>query len=208
MQEHFDDFLNLRKLILERKPKLIVECGAGNGDLTRLLCHMLLMYQFDLHVISDKELPDIEHWVEWHTGVSYKVIPEFDDNSIEMCIIDTDHNYWTLRQELEALIPKMKEGGLIVMHDVEEFYYDTGMGLSYWDGSPYPEEEIKSKTRLGGCGLGLIDFIHDFRGTFKLVRFIPESHGAAVIEKRTVTGTQIITPGPASTFAKPVEVPA
>jgi len=206
LQEHFDNFLNLRQLILDRKPKTILECGAGNGDLTRLLSHLQLMYSFDLSVISDKEVEGLDSSIEWMTGVSYRVIPTLSDNSLEMCIIDTDHNYWTLRQELEGLIPKMKEGGLVVMHDVEEFYYDTGMGLSYWDGSFYPEEEIKSKTRLGGTGLSLIDFIHDFRGTFKLVRFIPESNGAAVIEKRTVTGTSIITPGPNAVFAQPEPV--
>src|SRR5258708_16420542 len=97
----------------------------------------------------------------------------------------------------------MKEGGLVVMHDVEEFYYDTGMGMSYWNEEPYPKEEIESMTRMGGVGLGIIDFIHDFRGTFKLVRFIPESHGAAVIENRTVKRTKIITSGPDAVSANP-----
>jgi hypothetical protein len=202
LREHFDNYLNLRQIILDKKPEVIVECGAGNGDLTRLIAHMQWLYPFDFKVISDKEIDFIDE-VEWITGISYEAIKSLADDSVDLCIIDTDHNYWTLRQELEALIPKMREGGLVVMHDVEEFYYDTGMGMSYWNGAYYPEKEIKEMTRLGGTGLALIDFIHDFRGTFKLVRFIPESHGAAVIEKRTVNGTSIITPGPDAVFAKP-----
>lgn len=204
MKEHFDNFLNLRQLILDHKPSLIVECGAGSGEMTRQIAFMERYYPFELRVISDKPVEGLPGNVTFTKGVSYRAIPSLKDDSVGMCIIDTDHNYWTLRQELEALIPKMQEGGLVVMHDVEEFYYDTGMGMSYWNDEPYPEEEIKSMTRLGGTGLSLIDFIHDFRGTFKLVRFIPESHGAAVIQKRTVKGTSIITPGPNPLFARPM----
>jgi len=203
LKEHFDGFLNLRQLILDRKPELIVECGGGNGDLTKLIAHMQWLYDFELYCISDKKL-DIPN-VVWMTGISYQVLPTFEPESIDLCIIDTDHNYWTLRQELLAVAPRMKEGGLIVMHDVEEFYHNTGMGMSYWNGAHYPEDEIKAQARLGGTGLAMIDFLHDFRGSFKLTRYVPESFGAAVIEKKTVSETQIIMPGPGSVFAKPAE---
>lgn len=117
--------MNIRKLIHETRPELIVECGAGNGDTTRLLAHMLDNYPFELHVISDKVVPDMDERIEWTIGLSYKVLKDFDDQSIGMCLIDTDHNFWTLNEELEAVRPKMKEGGLILMHDVWEFYHDT-----------------------------------------------------------------------------------
>lgn len=204
MQGHFDKHLNLRQLILDKKPKVIVECGAGNGELTKLIAHMKWYYDFEFHCISDKPVENLGDEVEWITGISYEALKSFPDDSIDLCIIDTDHNYWTLRTELEVVSPKMKEGGLVIMHDVEEFYYDTGMGMSYWNDSPYPEAEIKGKAHLGGVGLSLIDFLHDFRGSFKLVRYIPEHYGAAVIEKKTVTQTKIITPGPGSIFGKPV----
>lgn len=202
MQGHFDRNLNLRSLILEKRPSVIVEVGAGDGACTKLLAHLKWYYDFELYSISDKELPEIKG-VLWKTGISYKELPKFEDNSIGLCILDTDHNYWTLRQELMAVTPKMKEGGLIVMHDVEEFYYDTGMGMSYWNDDPYPEKEILDSAKLGSVGLCLIDFLGALRGTFKLVRWIPEHFGCAVIEKRTVQGTQIIRPGAGSVFARP-----
>lgn len=202
MQGHFDRDLNLRALILEKRPKVIVEVGAGAGECTKLLAHLRYWYPFELHVISDKEIPSIEG-VQWKTGISYKELPKFPDNSIGLCIIDTDHNYWTLKQELLAVAPKMEEGGLIVFHDVEEFYYDTGMGMSYWNDEPYPEKEIMDSAKLGGVGLCLIDFLSNCRGTFKLVRWIPEHFGCAVIEKRTKEGTNILRPGPGSVFARP-----
>lgn len=203
MQGHFDQHLNLRKLILDRYPKMIVECGAGNGDLTRLIAHLKWHYEFEFHVISDKEVEGLDPDINWKTGISYQELTAFDDKSIDLCIIDTDHNYWTLRKELEALTPKMKEGGLIVMHDVEEFYHDTGMAMSYWNDTPYPEKEIKDCAKQGGLGLALIDFLHEYRGDFKLVRYLPEHFGVAVIERKTIKVTRMILPGENPVFAKP-----
>lgn len=201
MQGHFDRNLNLRALILEKRPKVIVEVGAGDGDCTKLLAHLKWYYDFELYTISDKVLPEIKG-VNWITGISYKELPKFADASIGMCIIDTDHNYWTLKQELLAVASKMEESGLVVMHDVEEFYYDTGMGMSYWNDEPYPEKEIMDHVKLGSVGLCLIDFLSASRGSFKLVRWIPEHFGCAVIEKRTTVGTSVLRPGPGSKFAR------
>ena len=206
MTGHFDKNLNLRQIILDQRPKLILECGAGEGACTRLLAHMQLWYEFQLYVVSDKELPDLA-WnpdVHWRTGISYLEIPKLEDASVGLAIIDTDHNYWTLTQELEALIPKMEEGGLVVMHDVESFYHNTGMSMSYWNGTPYPEAEIKSHVKDGGLGDALIDFLHRNRGFFKLRNYVTEHHGCAVIEKRSVTETCLITPGTQPPYAKPV----
>lgn len=202
MKGHFDEHVKLHQIILERKPKVIVEVGAGEGENTRQLAS-ITEYPFELHVISDKALEGLPANVKWRTGISYKVLKEFADDSIDLCIIDTDHNYWTLAQELVAVLPKMREGGLVVMHDVEEFYYDTGMAMSYWNDEPYPAKEIEEQVKFGGLGLCLIDFLHSFRGAFKLVRWIPERFGCAIIERRTVVGTNVIRPGGSPVFAKP-----
>lgn len=205
MIEHFDAHLNIRQLILTRRPKIIVECGAGEGETTRMLAHMQLYYPFELHAISDKEL-DLED-VEWHTGLSYEVLKEFPDGSLSLVFLDTDHNYWTLMQELLVLKDKMTEGGVIVMHDVETFYYDTGMALSYWNDAPYPKDKIMECANLGSLGICVIDFLSKYRGDFKLIRFIAESNGMAVIERRTVQNAKVITPGSNPLYAKPVPEP-
>lgn len=206
MINHFDNFLNIRKLILERHPKLIVECGAGDGETTRMLAHMKWWYPFDLIAITDKALEG-EEWmseVDWQIGLSYQKLKEFENESIDLCFIDTDHNYWTLTQELTSLLSKIREGGLVVMHDVETFYHNTGMGMSYWNDQPYPETEIRECIKKGGLGDALIDFLHEYRGYFKLLRYDPNEHGMAVIEKKSVTQTAVITPGPKPVYAKPV----
>lgn len=201
MHNHFSQHLNLKQIILERRPKVIVECGAGNGDLTRQLASLLDTYPFELHVISDKALEGLDSRIQWVTGLSYEALASFPKDSIDLCIIDTDHNYWTLMREFAALFHRMKEGGLIAMHDVETFYHDTGMALSYWDGKPYPRQEIEKFAPYGGLGDALIEFLHLKKMFYKLLAYTSESHGAALIEKRTQTEFCIKVPGPGAGFA-------
>lgn len=205
MTGHFDVNLKLRDLILAHRPELIVECGAGNGDCTKLLAHMKWFYPFELVSITDKRLDESAEWsleVDWRIGLSYEKLREFDDESIGMLIIDTDHNYWTLRTELDAALPKVKEGGLIVMHDVDTFYHDSGLAMSYWNDAPYPERQIMDTAIRGGLGDAVIDFLHDQRGTFKMLWWNPNHHGVAVIQKHTVKETCVIRPGTDPVFAR------
>lgn len=205
MTGHFDKNLNLRNIILDKRPEVIVECGAGNGDCTKLLAHLKWWYPFELISITDKRLDEGEEWsceVDWRIGLSYEKLLEFEDDSIGLCILDTDHNYWTLMKELHALGPKLKEGGLIVMHDVDDFYHHTGLAMSYWNNQDYPEKEIMEHANLGGLGLALIDFLAKYRGQYQLKHWTDTHHGCAVIEKKTVTETQVIRPGTDPVFAQ------
>lgn len=201
MHNHFDQFLNLKSIILDKRPKLIIECGAGNGALTKKLASLLDVYHFELCVISDNKIEGLDSRIRWYTGLSYEVLDSFPENSIDLCIIDTDHNYWTLMKELATLFNRMKEGGLIAMHDVETFYHDTGMALSYWDGKPYPKEEIEKFAAYGGLGDALIEFLHLKKMNFKLLAYTHESHGASLIEKKTQKLFNIVVPGPGAGFA-------
>lgn len=201
MTGHFDTHLDLRKIILDKRPEIVVECGAGNGDCTRLLAHLKWWYPFEFFSITDKAITGIDE-VEWKIGLSYVRLREFEEASIGLCIIDTDHNYWTLRTELDCLDPKLEEGGLVVIHDVETFYHDTGMGMSYWDGSTYPEKQIMDCIPKGGLGDAVIDFLCENRDRYKMLWWNPNHHGVAVLEKKTVTHTNVIRPGTHPVFAQ------
>lgn len=202
MHNHFDQHLNLKAFILERRPKVIVECGAGNGALTRKLASLIDECGFELHVVSDMAIKGIDSRIKWVTGLSYEELAVFGDSSIDLCIIDTDHNYWTLMKEFAAVFTKIREGGLIALHDVETFYHDTGMALSYWDDKPYPKEEIMKYASAGSLGDALMEFLTTYKMTYKLLAYTKESHGAALIEKRSQTMFSIMTPGPGAIFAK------
>lgn len=201
MHNHWDKFLNLQKIIVERKPRTIVECGAGDGALTRLIAGLLDSYEFEFYVISDKALDGIDPRIHWKTGLSYEALSDFTDGTIDLCIIDTDHNFWTLMKEFASVFNKISEGGLIAMHDVETFYHDTGMALAYWDGKPYPREEIEKCSPYGGLGDALIEFLQLKKMHYKLLAYTAESHGAALIERRTQSVFSIVVPGPGAGFA-------
>lgn len=203
MKGHFYKNLNLHSLIIERQPKVVVEVGAGEGDCTRLLAATRQEVPYTLHVISDKKLSGLPDGIAWQTGISYQLLKNFEDSSIDLCIIDTDHNYWTLKQELQAVMLKIREGGLIVMHDVDEFYHNTGLSDGYWDDSAYPKAEIMESVKYGSTGLALIDFLSQQRGLYQLIRWIPEHFGCAVIQRKTIEVTSVISPGPGSVFARP-----
>lgn len=210
MHNHFFEHMNLRKIILEKRPSLIVEVGAGNGDNTKLLAHLLDLYPFELHVISDKKVEGLDPRIKWTVGLSYKELAKYKEGEIGLCIIDTDHNYWTLAKELEAVKDKIPQGGLIAFHDVDEFYHNTGMAMSYWDGEDYPKEEILSCVKLGGVADALLQFLVEFKTEYKLLHWTKEKYGAALIERNTVSQTSVIMPAGAPVFAKPYipEVPA
>lgn len=201
MHNHWDKGLCLKDIVLQRKPKRIVECGAGDGALTQKIQELLDIYDFEFHVISDKALEGLDSRIHWHTGLSYEELPGFEDNTIDLCIIDTDHNYWTLMKEFAAVFDKMSEGGLIALHDVETFYHDTGMALAYWDGKPYPRQEIEKYAPSGGLGDALIEFLQIQKMHYKLLAYTAESHGAALIEKRTQSVFSIVVPGSGAGFA-------
>lgn len=202
MHRHFSENLNLKALILEKRPKVIVECGAGNGELTAQIVSLMDVYDFVFHVISDNHIAGLDQRIIWHNGLSYEILKEFSDDSIDLCIIDTDHNYWTLMQEFVALFKRVKEGGLIAMHDVETFYHDTGMAMSYWDGKHYPKEEIEKYSPYGGLGDALIDFLHLQKTFYRLYAWNHESNGAALIQRCYQPLFSIMTPGPTAIFTK------
>jgi len=200
MHNHFDKNLNLKALILEHKPRLIVECGAGTGELTRLIAGLKSDYDFSYHVISDSRVPGIDR-VHWHSGLSYEVLKTFVDGTIDLCIIDTDHNYWTLMKEFEAVFNKISDNGFIALHDVDTFYHDTGMALSYSEGTPYPKEEIEKYAPYGGVGAAMIDFLQLKKMDYKLVRYLTESHGAALLQRYRKSRYAILSPGPEAAYS-------
>jgi len=192
MHNHFDKHLNVKELILERQPKVLVECGGASGENTRQILSLLEIYSFKLYTISDapyaEETMKLDNRYspkefEWIYDLSYKAMRYFRDHEIDFCSIDTDHNYWTMREELRALHPKLKPGGLIVMHDTETYRKNSGQAYRYGTSDPYPGEEISKYEKMGlGMGDAVCDFL-DKHSEYKVIRESLESHGAMAIEK-------------------------
>lgn len=195
MHNHFDQYLNVKALIEEARPNTVLELGAANGDNTEKLLHLADELGYRLIVISPEyprsmELEEgsedivdririklfrYEHpLLTWLYSISYVELSNMEDDSIDFCIIDTDHNYWTLQQELTELKRVMIPGGIVAIHDTESFANRNGtMNLGYfntidkiievrdvmdnscrikeakttWDGIDYPLEDILKEER-------------------------------------------------------------
>ena len=105
-------------------------------------------------------------------------------------------------KELAAVFNRIKEGGLIALHDVETFYHNTGMALGYSSGEPYPQKAIEDCAPYGGVGDAMIEFLQLKKMNYKLLAYTAESNGAALIERRTEPIFSIVVPGPKAIYAQ------
>lgn len=203
MRNHWEQGLCIKKMILEHKPSHILELGCLEGENTENLIKLAEEIDFKLTCISD-DLEMKEDGVRRIRGISYKEIPKLEDKSIDFVLLDTDHNYWTMNQELTLLYPKLTYGALIVIHDVEYFYYNTGLAIaaeegdSYADASEYPLNKIREFAEIyGGMSLAIIDWLHVNRFHYKLKTWDSTGVGICVLEKNP-EAFQIVTVVPVS----------
>ena len=143
MHNHFESYLNIKDLLQSYCPNTVLELGANRGENTANLLKASEELGFKLTVVS----PEYPYWTElsdtnqlhirrcrfehvnlnWIYGVSYIELSIMDDESIDFCVLDTDHNYWTLEKELIELKRVMSEGGIVAIHDTEEFADRNGV---------------------------------------------------------------------------------
>jgi len=192
MNTHFDKYLNTRELIINKRPKLIVEIGIYTGENTRKIMSLYEDIKFNLVMIDDclwmkedlrnffKKYPEDCH--RFISGISYLKLRVFERESIDFCFIDSDHNYYTCKKELDALHPRLAPGGIVCLHDTESFGRKGGIMDCYGSGEEYPIEEIK-KTLNKGIKDAIEDFIKDHQD-YKVIGFSKESNGAIALQKR------------------------
>ena len=168
----------------------VVEIGAYAGDFTRVLMAWAAGHDARVSAIDPAPEPGLVALAEAHPGLeliratSLEALPEIP--LPDAVVVDGDHNYWTVREELR-LIGERAAGAalpLLLFHDVgwphgrRDDYFDAqaippearhppagddgGLfpgdpGLRR-DGLPYP----RSAAREGGPGNGVLTAIEDF----------------------------------------------
>ena len=121
------------------KPKTLVELGTHYGDSYFTFCQSIIENQ-----ISTKTYA-IDHWLgDTHAGIyneevfervnkynetNYSefsslvrktfdnAINDFDDNSIDLLHIDGHHSYVSVKNDFNKWRSKVKDGGIILLHD-------------------------------------------------------------------------------------------
>lgn len=195
------------------EPRSVAEVGAYAGDLTRLLVDWAAAQDRTVTVMAidpspqdalvtlDAERPELELIRE----TSLDALPRIDVPDV--VIIDGDHNYWTVSEELRIIAERApgKKLPLILLHDVEwpharrDDYFAAeqipadhrqplageGKGIYPGDpglrtgGLPYP----RSAEREGGPGNGVRTAVEDFVATDAGLRFatVPAFFGFGVV---------------------------
>jgi cephalosporin hydroxylase len=201
------------------RPRLVVEIGALRGENTELLLSRLPA-DAELHVVDP--LPDFDpaehearfagHYV-FHRDLSLNVLGELP--AMDAAIVDGDHNWYTVRHELQLLADVSRRAGrplpLLVLHDVawpygrRDLYYDpdtipdefrqkwhrAGMrpgqaGLVMAGGlNPTMANAAREGGERNGVMTALEDFIADYDRPLRLV-VVPIYFGLAIVAEQAL----------------------
>jgi len=136
------------------QPRRVLEIGALRGETTELLCE-LLGPGAELHVIDPKPQFDPDAHVErfpgryiFHRTTSHEALPELP--AMDVALIDGDHNWYTVRGELQLLAGAARDAGaplpVLVLHDV---CWPYGRRDLYYDPTTIPAEHRQPHARRG-----------------------------------------------------------
>jgi predicted O-methyltransferase YrrM len=137
----------LAKIINEKQYTIGAEVGVYHGAtahrllgtcprLTKLICVDLWEYQPEVYseewerdmrrdenqtqvyMIFQRGIRGYENKVEILKGVSWEMAEKVDNKSLDFVFIDADHGYESVKKDILAWLPKVKNGGLISGHDI------------------------------------------------------------------------------------------
>ena len=78
----------------------------------------------DLFNIFRKNIEPVKNNINIVKSFSWDGALNYDDNSLDFVFIDAGHDYESVRKDLNAWFPKVKNGGIIAGHD---YHYDCGV---------------------------------------------------------------------------------
>lgn len=141
-------------LIGECRPSLLVELGTYKGVSFFAFCQSVLAHGLSTRCVAvdswrgDAQVgfynaDEVYARVKEHRDTHYSFAElkrlyfdeaalEFDDESIDVLHIDGLHTYEAVRHDFETWLPKVKPGGMILLHDVNEFRETFG-AYRLWD---------------------------------------------------------------------------
>jgi len=125
-----------REVLLKKMPSkgIVAELGVDQGGFSEKILeltkpsklHLVDLWGSERYndgkrlSVEDKFKNEIEtSQIEINHGYSTEIVNKFPDTYFDWIYIDTAHSYEVTRDELEAYLPKMKEGGIIAGHDFE-----------------------------------------------------------------------------------------
>jgi hypothetical protein len=156
------------------RPGVVVELGTYNGlsyftfcqsmleNNIEGLCYAVDTWGGDEHTgnYDDSIIEDVRaHARERYRGFTYllqmyfnEALKQFEDDSIDLLHIDGLHTYDAVREDFDNWYPKVRPGGIILMHDIEARFKDYGV----WKLWKELREEHECFQFKHGFGLGVM----------------------------------------------------
>lgn len=177
------EILELLEFARKISPKNVCEIGTAAGGTNFLLSQALptvcLMVGIDLFVTDKRRLsyfsrPSVQHI--YLDGSSYasetvkRAQRAFSGRSLDVLFIDGDHSYNGVRQDFLSYRQFVRDGGLIVFHDiVPDYMARYGRNTGRWAGGVpqfwqklkafYPHKEFIENPEQDGLGIGVLTYI-------------------------------------------------
>ncbi len=122
-----DSSLITYALVREWKPTNILEVGTSHGGISCVLMSALIKnkkkFRYTGSELLDPEREETRLNVKSHCGVEPKLIGDITKNlkkipdNIDLFFLDNDHDLKTTEWIVENIFPKIKKGGIMMMHD-------------------------------------------------------------------------------------------
>ena len=104
------------------------------------------------------ELPifknDLGAWV-YHNGKSGEVVPQIDHSPYDIVLHDGSHNPEEVTEDLNNILPYIKKGGLLLVHDTNHYALGVRM-MSGVEGSDLKDYQYEILTLPYSFGLTII----------------------------------------------------
>jgi len=164
----------VRDLVASLQPAVMVELGTYYGESYFAFCQSVAESRIDCTCYavdnwrgdphtgpySEGVFQDVEEHNRQHYGVfSHLLRMDFEEaaghfapNSIDLLHLDGYHTYETIRRDVATWLPKVRPGGIALLHDIAVRQGDFGV-WKLW-------EELSAEYRVFGfehsCGLGVL----------------------------------------------------
>lgn len=162
-----EHLIRIKDLVINNNCKTVVELGVRSGVSTQALLAGIdetggKLYSYDIQPILPTDGPrntsiierlghlEVPNW-KFELGSSLEVYKYWKDEELDLIFIDTDHTPEQIYKELILWTPKVRIGGLIVMHDVAEPSFKLMEGITKFlrEKPNYSYEEYTNNNGLG-----------------------------------------------------------
>ena len=118
---------------------------------------------------------ECDNIVEIIDAPSLEAVNQIKDKSLDICFIDADHRYSAVKADILAYIPKIKDGGILSGHDLNdgiEAYFNT-----------WSDDELE-QDMVGVGHAGVAQAVGEIVGFDKITKFPNEVWAVRINENR------------------------